>query len=88
MQGVVWDGGCGSGEYSVYFTQRGEKPDIAEIPIEEKDLERVPVMHAVIDNAIQVQQFLKRNIFPFCLSHHLKYVSIPAFFDFQNEKIF
>ncbi len=31
MQGVVWDGVCRSGEYSVYFTQRGEKPDIAEM---------------------------------------------------------
>ena len=41
-----------------------------------------------IDEAIGVQQFLKRNISPFCLSHHSQYDSITAFFDFQNEKIF
>lgn len=41
-----------------------------------------------LDKAIGVQQFLKRNIFPFCLSHHSQYDSITAFFDFQNEKIF
>ena len=55
MQGVVWDGGCRSGEYSVYYTQRGEKPDIAEIPIEENDLERIPVMHAVINEFIKAE---------------------------------
>ena len=27
-----------------------------------------------LDKPIRVQQFLKRNISPFCLSHHLKYI--------------
>ena len=41
-----------------------------------------------VDETIGVQRFLKRNISPFCLSHHSQYDSITAFFDFQNEKIF
>ena len=41
-----------------------------------------------LDKAIGVQRFLKRNIFPFCLSRHLQYDSIAAFFDFENEKTF
>ena len=41
-----------------------------------------------VDKASRVQPFRKRNVSPFGLSHHLKYVSISAFFDLPDEKIF
>ena len=67
--------------------------DCVEIIVEKEKYAKAGVhkgMQGIIwlDKAIRIQQFLKRNIFPLCLSHHLKYVSIPAFFAFQNEKIF
>ena len=40
------------------------------------------------DKAIRTTSFLKRNIFPFGLSHPLPYARMAAFFDFPNEKIF
>lgn len=38
MQGVIWLEECIDGEWDVYFTQYGEKEDIAEISIKEEDL--------------------------------------------------
>ena len=38
MQGVIWSEECIDGEWDVCFPQYGDKPDIAEIPIQEKDL--------------------------------------------------
>jgi len=42
MQGVIWLEECINGEWDVYFTQYGEKPDIAEIYINEEDLILLP----------------------------------------------
>ena len=42
MQGVIWLEECIDGEWDVYFTQYGEKEDIAEISIKEEDLMLLP----------------------------------------------
>ncbi len=46
MQGVIWSDECIDDEWNVCFPQYGEKPDIAEIPIKEEDLKRIPKMDA------------------------------------------
>ena len=55
MQGVIWLEECIDGEWDVYFTQRGEKEDIAEISIKEEDLKEIPVMHAIINEQIKAK---------------------------------
>lgn len=42
MQGVIWLEDCTHGEWDVYFSQYGDKPDIAEISIKEEDLKLLP----------------------------------------------
>ena len=42
MQGVIWMEDCIDGKWDVYFTQYGEKEDIAEISILEEDLILLP----------------------------------------------
>ena len=42
MQGVIWLEESINGEWDVYFTQYGEKEDIAEISIGEEDLILLP----------------------------------------------
>ena len=42
MQGVIWSEECIDSEWDVYFSQYGDKPDIAEISIKEEDLMLLP----------------------------------------------
>ncbi|MBQ2286284.1 MAG: hypothetical protein II252_03120 [Clostridia bacterium] len=42
MQGVIWLEDSIDGAWDVYFSQYGEKPDIAEISIKEEDLKLLP----------------------------------------------
>ncbi len=56
MQGVIWLEECIDGEWDVYFTQYGEKEDIAEICIKEEDLMLLPNgMNARINEQIKAQ---------------------------------
>ena len=55
MYGVVWSEKPINGEWCVYFTQCGDKPDIAQIGINEEDLEVVPVMYAAENERIKAE---------------------------------
>ena len=56
MQGVIWLEERIRGEWDVCFPQYGDKPDIAEIPIKEKDLILLPNgMDARINERIKAE---------------------------------
>ncbi len=56
MQGVIWLEECIDGEWDVYFSQYGDKEDIAEISIKEEDLKLLPDgMDARINEKIKEQ---------------------------------
>lgn len=56
MQGVIWLEESIRGEWDVCFPQYGDKPDIAEIPIKEKDLILLPNgMDARINERIKAE---------------------------------
>lgn len=55
MQGWICLDECSFGCWSVNFPQCGEKDDIAEISVEEKDLKLIPVMHAIVNEQIKAK---------------------------------
>ena len=55
MQGVIWLEKSRNNEWDVYFPQYGEKDDIAEISIREKDLKLIPVMDPKVNERIKAQ---------------------------------
>ena len=56
MQGVIWLEESIDGEWDVYFTQYGEKDDIAEISISEEDLILLPNgMDAKVNERIKAE---------------------------------
>lgn len=55
MQGVIWLEECIDGEWDVCFPGYGENPDVAEIPMKEEDLKRIPKMTAKINETIKAQ---------------------------------
>ena len=60
MQGVIWMEECIDGKWDVYFSQYGNKEDIAEIPVMEEDLKLLPAgMDARVNERIKAQ-FEKR----------------------------
>ena len=46
---------CSFGCWLVNFPQCGEKSDIAMVPVEEEDLELIPVMHAIVNEQIKAK---------------------------------
>lgn len=55
MQGVIWLAECMDGEWDVYFPQRGDQPDIAEISVKEEDLKCISKMDATINERIRAE---------------------------------
>jgi len=55
MQGWICDDRCIQGCWLVNFPQRGEKNDIATIPIQEEDLREIPIMYAEVNEQIKAQ---------------------------------
>ena len=55
MQGWICLDECSFGCWLVNFPQCGEKDDIAEISVEEKDLKLIPVMHAIVNEQIKAK---------------------------------
>ena len=55
MQGVIWEPECKNGAWVVLIPQCGEKEDIADLYIEEKDLKVVPIMNAAINEEIKAR---------------------------------
>lgn len=55
MQGWICDDRNIDGSWLVNFPQCGEKEDIAEIPVKEKDLRLIDIMHANINEKIKAQ---------------------------------
>lgn len=55
MQGWIYDPRRVEGCWLVNFPQCGEKPDIATISVEEKDLKLVPVMYAIRNEEIKAR---------------------------------
>ena len=55
MQGWICLEDNSHGTWLVNFPQCGEKEDIAEISINEKDLKIIPIMHAIVNEQIKAQ---------------------------------
>ena len=55
MQGVIWEPECKNGAWVVLIPQCGEKEDIADLYIEEKDLKVVPIMNAAVNEEIKAR---------------------------------
>ena len=55
MQGWICDARTIDRSWLVDFPQCGEKDDIAEISVEEKDLKLIPVMHAIVNEQIKAK---------------------------------
>ena len=55
MQGWICLEDNSHGTWLVNFPQCGEKEDIAEISINEKDLKIIPVMNAIVNEKIKAQ---------------------------------
>lgn len=55
MQGVIWEPERKNGAWVVLIPQCGEKEDIADLYIEEKDLKVVPIMNAAINEEIKAR---------------------------------
>ena len=55
MQGWICDPRTIDRSWLVDFPQCGEKDDIAEISVEEKDLKLIPVMHAIVNEQIKAK---------------------------------
>ena len=55
MQGWICLEDNSHGTWLVNFPQCGEKEDIAEISINEKDLKIIPVMNAIVNEQIKAQ---------------------------------
>ena len=55
MQGWICLDECSFGCWLVNFPQCGEKDDIAEISVEEKDLKLIPVMHDIVNEQIKAK---------------------------------
>lgn len=55
MQGIIWMEECIDGTWDVFFPQCGDKEEIAEIPIQEEDLNEIPVMDALVNERIKEQ---------------------------------
>lgn len=55
MQGVIWEPDCKNGAWVVLIPQCGEKEDIADLYIEEKDLKLIPVMNAAVNEEIKAR---------------------------------
>ena len=55
MQGVIWEPECKNGAWVVLIPQCGEKEDIADLYIEEKDLKVVPIMNAAKNEEIKAR---------------------------------
>lgn len=55
MQGVIWEADCKHGAWVVLIPQCGEKEDIADLYIEEKDLKPISVMNAAVNEEIKAR---------------------------------
>lgn len=55
MQGVIWESDCKNGAWVVLIPQCGEKEDIADLYIEEKDLKPIPAMNAAVNEEIKAR---------------------------------
>lgn len=55
MQGVIWEANCKNGAWVVLIPQCGEKEDIADLYIEEKDLKLISVMNAAVNEEIKAR---------------------------------
>ena len=55
MHGVIWEPECKNGAWVVLIPQCGEKEDIADLYIEEKDLKVVPIMNAAVNEEIKAR---------------------------------
>ena len=53
MQGWICLDDCTGGYWLVNFPQCGEKDDIAEISVNEKDMKLIPVMNAAINEKLK-----------------------------------
>ncbi len=54
MQGWICLDDCTNGYWLVNFPQYGEKDDIAEISINEKDMRVIPSLNAIVNEEIKV----------------------------------
>ena len=61
MQGWICFEQCAEGYWLVNFPQYGEKNDIAEISIREKDLKLIPVMDPKVNERIKAQYELEES---------------------------
>lgn len=55
MQGVIWESDCKNGAWVVLIPRCGEKEDIADLYIEEKDLKPIPAMNAAVNEEIKAR---------------------------------
>ena len=62
MQGIIWQEISIDGEWDVYFPQCGDKPDIAEISINEEDLIFLPNGMNAAENERIKQLFDEENL--------------------------
>ena len=55
MQGWICLDDCVNGYWLVNFPQCGEKADIAEISVNEEDMQQIPVMYAAVNEEIKAR---------------------------------